>query len=281
MNDVEADTVNEPAGEVLLPGTEPWSTGPAEAAIGVLLCHGFTGSPQSMRPWGEYLAERHPEYAIELPLLPGHGRPWRELQKTRWPDWYTTLDRAFLDLRARCGQVFLMGLSMGGGLALRLAEQHPAEVAGLVLVNPSVTRNKPTEALLPVLSKLIPAIPSIASDIKKPGMKETGTDRTPLKAAHSLSRFWTVVAADLPKVTAPVLVLRSAEDHIVHPRNSALVLANVSSTDKQEVVLGESYHVATLDHDAELIFADSADFVARIGAGADTTEGTTQPEAAS
>lgn len=266
MNDVATDTVDEPAGEALLPGTEPWSAGPREAAIGVLLCHGFTGSPQSMRPWGEYLAGRHPEYAIELPLLPGHGRPWRELQKTRWPDWYATLDRAFLDLRARCERVFVMGLSMGGGLALRLAEQHPADVAGLVLVNPSVTRNKPTEALLPVLSRLIPSIPSIASDIKKPGMRETGTDRTPLKAAHSLSRFWTVVAADLPRVTAPVLVLHSREDHVVHPRNSALVLANVGSTDKQEVVLGESYHVATLDHDAELIFSGSAEFVEKITA---------------
>jgi len=266
MTDVDTDTVEEPAGEDVLPGNRPWSAGPAEAAIGVLLCHGFTGSPQSMRPWGEYLAERRPEYAIELPLLPGHGRPWRELQRTRWTDWYATMDRAFLDLRARCGQVFLMGLSMGGGLALRLAEQHPDEVAGLVLVNPSVTRNKPAEALLPLLSKVIPSVPAIGSDIKKPGAKETGTDRTPLKAAHSLSQLWTVVAADLPKVTAPLLVLHSAEDHVVHPRNSALVLAKAGSTDKREVVLRESYHVATLDNDAEQIFADSIEFVERVAA---------------
>ena len=267
MNDVETDTVEEPAGEVLLPGTEPWSTGPAgRAATGVLLCHGFTGSPQSMRPWGEYLAGRHPEYAIELPLLPGHGRPWRRLQETRWQDWFGELDRAFVELKARCDEVYVMGLSMGGGLALRLAEQHPTEVAGLVLVNPSVTRNKPAEALLPVLSKVVGSIPSIASDVKKPGMKEIGTDRTPLKAAHSLSRFWKIVAQDLPKVTAPVLVLHSAEDHIVHPRNTALVLERVRSADKREVVLRESYHVATLDNDAELIFSSSADFVERVGA---------------
>jgi carboxylesterase len=160
---------------------------------------------------------------------------------------------------------------MGGGLALRLAEQHADEVAGLVLVNPSVTRNKPAEALLPVLSKVVASIPAIASDIKKPGMKEIGTDRTPLRAAHSLSRFWAVVARDLPAVTAPLLVLRSAEDHIVHPRNSALVLERVSSADKREVVLHDSYHVATLDHDAELIFSSSADFLERVaarGAGA-------------
>jgi carboxylesterase len=267
MNDVETDTVKEPAGDVLLPGAEPWSTGPSgRAGTGVLLCHGFTGSPQSLRPWGEYLAARDPQFAIELPLLPGHGRPWRELQRTGWEDWFATLDRAFVELKARCDEVFVMGLSMGGGLALRLAERHSAEVAGLVLVNPSVTRNKPAEALLPVLSKVVASIPSIASDIKKPGAKENGTDRTPLKAAHSLSRFWKIVARDLPEVTAPVLVLHSAEDHVVHPRNSALVLDRVSSTEKQEIVLQESYHVATLDNDAELIFSSSADFVQRVGA---------------
>ena len=266
MNDAGTDTVEGPAGEVLRPGAEPWSAGPSEAATGVLLCHGFTGSPQSMRPWGEYLAARHPELAIELPLLPGHGRPWRELQRTGWEDWYATVDKAFTDLKSRCDQVFLMGLSMGGGLALRLAERHAAEVAGLVLVNPSVTRNKPAEALLPVLSKVVASIPAIASDIKKPGAKELGTDRTPLKAAHSLSRFWTVVARDLPAVTAPLLVLHSAEDHVVHPRNTALVLERVSSADKREIVLRESFHVATLDNDAELIFSSSADFVERVAA---------------
>jgi carboxylesterase len=267
MNDVGTDTVKEPAGEaLLLPGAEPWRAGPASAEVGVLLCHGFTGSPQSLRPWGEYLAERHPEYAIELPLLPGHGRPWRELAKTGWTDWYAAFEEAFLALRERCGRVYVMGLSMGGGMALRLAERHPADVAGLVLVNPSVTRNKPAEALLPVLSRVVASISSIASDIKKPDTVETGTDRTPLRAAHSLSRFWRVVAPDLPLVTAPLLVLRSTEDHVVHPRNTALVLARAGSAEKKEILLQHSYHVATLDHDAPLIFASSAEFVERVGA---------------
>lgn len=268
MNKVGTDAVREPAGAVPPPGTEPWSAGPASAEVGVLLCHGFTGSPQSMRPWGEYLAERHPEYAIDLPLLPGHGRPWRELAVTGWEQWYATVLEAFFGLRDRCGQVFVMGLSMGGGLALRLAEQHPADVAGLVLVNPSVTRNKPSEALLPVASRVLGSIPAIASDIKKPGVRELGTDRTPLRAAHSLSRFWRVVAADLPRVAAPLLVLRSVEDHVVHRRNSALVLARAGSAEKREILLPESYHVATLDHDAPLIFSSSAEFVERIAARA-------------
>ena len=269
MSEVEAGPVDGPADRsdaAVLPGAEPWSRGPRRAAIGVLLCHGFTGSPQSMRPWGEYLAERHPEYAIELPLLPGHGRPWRALQQTGWQDWYGALEDALRGLSERCGQVYVMGLSMGGGLALRLAQQYPAEVAGLVLVNPSVTRNKPAEALLPVVSRVVGSLSSIASDIKKPGVTETGTDRTPLRAAYSLSRFWRVVAADLPKVTAPLLVLRSTVDHVVHPRNAALVLGRAGSAEKREILLPESYHVATLDNDAPRIFAESAEFVERVSA---------------
>jgi carboxylesterase len=169
--------------------------------------------------------------------------------------------------------VYLMGLSMGAGMALRLAERHPGEVAGLVLVNPSVTRNKPAEALLPVISRVVASIAPIASDIKKPDAVEIGMDRTPLRAAHSLSRFWGVVAADLPLVTAPLVLLHSVEDHVVHPRNAALVLAKVGSADKKEILLRESYHVATLDNDAPLIFESSAQFVERVG--------TRGPEAAS
>lgn len=274
MSDVEAEPVEGPADRragAVLPGAEPWSRGPRRAEIGVLLCHGFTGSPQSMRPWGEFLAARHPEYAIELPLLPGHGLPWQRLQTTTWQDWYGTLEESLRDLAERCGQVYVMGLSMGGGLALRLAEQHPDRVAGLVLVNPSVTRNKPSEALLPVVSRVVASLPAIASDIKKQGVAEVGTDRTPLRAAHSLSRFWRVVAADLPKVTAPLLVLRSTVDHVVHARNTALVLGRAGSAEKREILLHESYHVATLDNDAPRIFAESAEFVERV-AGARNAE---------
>ncbi len=75
-----------------------------------------------------------------------------------------------------------------------------------------------------------------------------------------------MVAADLPKVTAPVLVLHSAVDHVVHPRNTRLVLERVGSAEKREIVLQESYHVATLDNDAPRIFAESAEFVARVAA---------------
>src|SRR4051812_7925098 len=118
----------------VLPGAEPFAADGGE--VGVVLSHGFTGSPQSLRPWAEHLAAAG--LTVRLPRLPGHGTRWQDLNDTRWPDWYGEVERAFDDLRGRCRQVFGMGLSMGGTLVLRLAEQRPAEVAGLVLVNPSL-----------------------------------------------------------------------------------------------------------------------------------------------
>src|SRR5687768_3783788 len=83
--------------------------------IGALLCHGFTGTPQSMRPWAEHLAGQ--DLTVTLPLLPGHGTRWQELNRTTWHDWYAEDERALLALHQRCDTVVVMGLSMGGTLA--------------------------------------------------------------------------------------------------------------------------------------------------------------------
>jgi len=248
----------------LLPGAEPFhhQGGP----IGVLVVHGFTGSPQSMRPWAEHLAAAG--LTVSLPLLPGHGTRWQDLQLTRWEDWYAEAEVALLELAASCEQVFVCALSMGSSLALRLAAEHGKTISGLVLVNPSVRSDNPASVLLPVLRHLVPTLPGIASDIALEGSVELGYDRMPLHAAWSLSKLWKTVQAALPSVTQPVLLLHSPQDHVVSPANSELVLARISSTDVTEVLLEQSYHVATLDHDAGLIFEASLDFIRRLAPGA-------------
>jgi carboxylesterase len=245
----------------VLPGAEPFRfDGDGDAGkTGVLLCHGFTGSPQSLRPWGTYLAAAG--LSVLCPRLPGHGTRWQELNLTGWQDWYAEVAHAFDELAGRCDQVFVMGLSMGGTLALRLAERRTTDVAGLVLVNPSVmSLNKALNAL-PVLKWVVPSLKGIGSDIKKEGITELAYDRTPLRATHSLSHLWKQVRADLSEVVAPVLVYRSVDDHVVEAVNTETVLAGVSSAYKEERLLRHSYHVATLDNDAEEIFAGSLDFV--------------------
>ena len=229
---------------------------------GVLLLHGFTGSTASMRPWGEYLAAHG--YAVSAPRLPGHGTTWKDLNRTTWADWYAEAERAFDDLRSRCDRVVVAGLSMGGALALGLAEHRGDDVAGLVLVNPGLTNTHPARHVRHVVKHLVPSFPAIRNDIKKPGQDEHAYDRTPLKATASMMDAWKGLIRDLPQVTQPVLMFRSREDHVVDPGSGRLVMTRVSSTDLTERVLEDSYHVATLDNDAERIFEGSVAFIERV-----------------
>lgn len=246
----------------LLPGAEPYAAdgGP----IGVLLSHGFTGTPASMRPWAEYLAAAG--FTVRLPLLPGHGTSWQDCNRTSWPDWYAELERAHDELSARCEQVFACGLSMGGTLVTRLAEQRPDGVAGLVLVNPSFATQRLDAKLARFVAWAVPSRPGIGGDVKKPGVTEPAYDRTPIRAFASLQQLWPVVLRDLGTVTAPIRLYRSAEDHIVEPLSARLLLTRATATDVEEIVLEDSYHVATLDNDAPQIFAGSAEFIRSVGA---------------
>jgi carboxylesterase len=237
----------------------------ANASTGVLLSHGLTGSPYSMKPFAEHLAAQG--YGVAVPRLPGHGTQWQELNTTRWQDWYAVLDAELDKLRQNHDRVFVAGLSMGGCLALRLAEEHGTEIAGVIVVNPSVSSDDKRLRALPVLQRLVPSLPGIANDIKKPGVTENAYDRMPLKALYSLSRLWKLTRADLAKVTQPLLLFRSTVDHVVEPSSSRRVLEAVSSRDVTETLLEDSYHVAVLDNDAERIFTDSAAFIARISRG--------------
>ncbi|AXI81227.1 alpha/beta hydrolase [Peterkaempfera bronchialis] len=248
----------------LLPGAEPFhhEGGP----VGVLVCHGFTGTPQSLRPWADHLADHG--LTVSLPLLPGHGTRWQDMQLTRWEDWYAEVDRELRALTERCEQVFVCGLSMGGALALLLAARHGAAVSGLVLVNPSVRSDNAATVLLPVLRHLVPSIRGVADDIAKEGSTEVGYDRTPLHAAWSLSRLWRTVQGELEQVTQPLLLFRSPRDHIVSPANARLLLGRISSTEVEERLCERSFHVATLDHDAEAIFEGSLDFIRRLAPAA-------------
>jgi len=232
--------------------------------IGVLLSHGFTGSPASIKPWGRHLGDLG--YGVEVPLLPGHGTSWEQLNTLAWDDWYAELSRVFETMRSSHDEIVVGGLSMGGALALRLAADHGDGVAGLVVVNPTIATKRLDVKLLPVMKHLVRSVPGIANDIKKPGMDEHAYTRTPLKAIHTLFRAYPQLIADLPKVTAPMLYFRSPADHVVDAASQPIITSRVSSREIIERSLDNSFHVATLDNDAPQIFEESADFVARVTA---------------
>jgi carboxylesterase len=212
-----------------------------------------------MRPWAEHLAAAG--LTVKAPRLPGHGTRWQDMNATGWDDWYGEVEGAFDDLRGRCQTVFAMGLSMGGTLVLRLAEQRAAQVAGLVVVNASLGSERKDVKLAPLLSKVLASMPAVGNDIKKPGVTEQAYPRTPLKAFTSLQKAWPVVSGDLSRITCPVLVYRSAVDHVVEPISGRLLMQGLAGGTVEERVLENSFHVATLDNDAPTIFEGSLQFV--------------------
>jgi len=247
-----------PTSAPVVPEAAPYAGG--SGAVGVLLCHGFTGSPHSLRPWAQHLEAAG--FRVAVPRLPGHGTTWQELNRTEWTDWYAAVDRAFRALARECEQVFVAGLSMGGALALRLAEQHGPAVAGLALVNPCINIADPRIRVLRLL-RVIPSFPGIGNDIAMPGQDEVGYDRNPLRALHSQTRLWADVRAGLGRVTQPTLLYWSRQDHVVDPSSLRLIRAGIGTDQLEVVTLERSYHVATLDYDAGAIFRGSADFFRR------------------
>ena len=250
-----------PTAPLALPA-QPERTG--GRAIGVLLVHGFTGSPASMKPWAQALAEQG--YAVEVPLLPGHGTRWQDLNQVSWTQWYDEASAAFDRLREECDAVVVAGMSMGGSVALRLAEERGDQVSGIVLVNPFVSSTRKELVALPVLKHVVPSLRGVVNDIKKPGQDEVGYPPLPLRGLAEVTAMWRSVVPDLPKVTQPLLYFRSSVDHVIDASSSPTVLRAVSSRDVEERILEESYHVATLDNDAPQIFEESAAFVARVTA---------------
>ncbi|HWG02085.1 MAG TPA: alpha/beta fold hydrolase [Trebonia sp.] len=241
----------------VLPGAEPFSSdgGP----VGVLVCHGFTGSPRTVRPWAEHLAAAG--LTVRAPRLPGHGTVWQDLAKTGWRDWYAVAEETFHDLHVRCEQVFVAGISMGGCLALRLAQTQADKVKGVVLVNPSLASDTKLLAVAPLLKYLIRSVSGVGGDIKKPGAAEGTYNRVPVAAAATLPDMWRTTAAGLPGVRQPLLVFRSAVDHVVGPRSMRVLTTARPDADVRQ--LADSYHVATLDNDAPAIFAGSLEFIKR------------------
>jgi carboxylesterase len=241
------------------PGCEPFAFD--GGSTGVLLLHGYSGSPASLRPMGEWLAGQG--YSVACPRLPGHGTDWRELADTTWQDIAEEAERALKELSSRCEVVVVAGLSVGGLLAFHLAARHaPPVVAGAVAVNPYV-RN-PIFAFLPLVRRLRRRVKGVINDIKREGRDELGYEYLPVAGITQLGRLMAVVQKELPDVRCPVRVFLSDIDHVVPKGTARWAFARLGSEDKELIELHESYHVATLDNDAEAIFRGTHEFVERV-----------------
>lgn len=229
------------------------------AHIGVLLVHGFTGSPASMRPWGEFLHSKG--YTVRVPLLPGHGTKPEDLNKVKWQEWPAKVQFELSQLRKSCDVIFLVGLSMGGGTVLNVAASVNNEIAGLILVNPMIhVKGVPVELAF-FLSRFQKMRTSVGDDIKRPGITEWGYDALPTRGIHQLLKMLRITRRNLGSITVPVQLFHSVEDHTLPVTNTEIILSELGSTNKSRIELVNSYHVATMDYDQELIFQNSLTFI--------------------
>jgi carboxylesterase len=246
----------------ILPGAEPFSApgGPN----GVLVLHGFTGCPQSMRGLAEAFASAG--FAVELPRLPGHGTSIEDMLETGWADWSAHAEAAYAELAGRCQKLVVAGLSMGGTLTAWLAERH-AEIAGIVLVNPAI--EPPAESFRDMLRGVLESgtevMPAIGGDIADPAQTELAYDGLPVPCLLSLCDADDEITAALDAIACPVLLMTSPQDHVVPPSSSDLLAEGVSGP-VERVTLERSFHVATLDYDKDEIERRAVEFANKVTA---------------
>lgn len=232
--------------------------------VGIVFVHGFTGSPASMRPWAHFFQERG--YTVRVPRIPGHGTRWEDLNEVRWPEWPEKVLQEIEELAPLCEHIFIFGLSKGGANTLYVASTiaesvHNEKLRGIVLVNPMIHIPGIRIKFAPLIARFVKGLPSVGDDIKKPGVDEHGYDMLPTRGVLQLAKFLKEVRNRLPKVKIPLLLFHSVDDHVLPVSNTEIILAEVGSERKNRVTLTNSYHVATLDYDAEIIFSQSLDFV--------------------
>jgi carboxylesterase len=241
----------------VLEGAEEFQFGAGPVAA--LLVHGFTGSPQSMRPLGRYLEDQG--LAVVGVRLPGHGTTWQDLNTRTAEEWIGAGEDAFHQLSAQKTRVFLVGLSFGSAICLDIAARYPDQVAGVVGLAPFLFTKDPRRFFTPLIRRIAKSVPAVSNDIFDPDQRELAYDRFPVGAGHLMLRYSKRVLAELGAVRSPTLLIHSRNDHTAHPSNSQVIHDAISSEDKEIVWLDRSYHVITLDVDRDDVYQRTYSFI--------------------
>lgn len=223
--------------------------------VGVIVLHGFTGTTQSMRPLADAFAKEG--YTVACPKLIGHGTTPEDMEQTTAEEWIQSAENAYAWVKNKCERVFVVGLSLGGTLSLYLAANK--EIDGIAVINPAVD----VPELVAMAKSELRFVDSIGSDIKKEGVNELTYHKTPVRSLKHLRNLMSKVHEQLSEVRAPLIVFVSEEDHVVPPENGQMVFDMAFSEEKELVHLENSYHVATLDNDQDLIIERSLEFFDR------------------
>jgi len=238
------------------------------AKPGILLVHGFTGTPNEMRLLGNHL---HGLGFTCLGIrLAGHGTKPEDMIRSRYEDWIASVEDGYHQLKNVTQDVFMMGLSMGGCLSLLAAAR--VDVKGVVAM--SAAYKLPDDPRLPyinILSKFQRYMPKGSG---KPGSswfdKDARKDQisypqNPVRSLGELNLLLQEMRHELPKVKVPVLLIHSKDDRYVPPENTdRLYDSLVNAKDKTKVYITGSNHVVTKDAARGQVFELAGQFVQRM-----------------
>jgi carboxylesterase len=228
--------------------------------VGVLLIHGFTGSPPEMGLLGEYL--HHRGLTVSAPLLPGHGTTVDQMNRCRWTDWTGHAEQALADLRSRCETIFIGGLSMGSLITIYLAAQYQPQ--GAILYSPAVKVANPLIHLAPAMKYLVRRRPKPdGSDLVEPLIEERtwSYEYFPSFAAHELLKLIGRSRDLLPELSCPLLVVHSTGDDVIRADSAQYAYERAGSSDKKLVKLHDSGHVLTVDREWETVAEETYRFI--------------------
>ena len=251
-------------------GGEPFLY-PGDSGVGVLLIHGWTSAPQEMRELGKHLTrEGHTVLGIRLP---GHATRPADLNRIRWRDWSAGVEDGYSLLKPTCDRIFVMGLSLGGALALLLAASRP--VAGVVaMATPYELPPQPGVRWLRHLLPLLKPVGGMLRFFPKPSINDYKDQQAyrdhvtynvfPIRSVPEVDKLLKLLREQLPTLRAPVLLMHAVEDRGVSPDNARLIFSQVGSDEKELVWIENSGHVLTIEPAREQVYDLAADFVEQV-----------------
>ncbi len=229
-------------------------------STGVLLIHGFTGSPPEMRRIGDYLHAR--DLTISAPLLPGHGTTPEDLNKLTWQAWYRHVVAALEELRIQCDPVFVAALSLGALLTLYLAAEDRV-LPGAAIYSPPTLVKGFGHRLLAIAKRFIPQVPKPHNLFRAAQSDQDfwAYDSYPTSAAHEVVKLMRRTRRRLTRVTCPLLIVYSTFDETIHPRSAEFTYHRVRSVDKEIVALENSGHAVTVDSEWHTVAEHTYQFI--------------------
>ncbi len=221
------------------------------------MLHGFTSSPFEMRELGERLY--HQDFTVHIPLLPGHGTNPANLRKNNWYDWFATAKNELFQLRKRCKKVYVIGLSMGGTLALHLAAHY--EINGVAALAPGLYLKNKFAILSHLLKPVVRYSRKYSGPDIKADVKTITYSKIPVRAISELLKLFKHVKHDLKDIYTPLLIIYSSDDHVINGKSAKTIYKTVSSQNKRILELTNSYHIITLDNEKEIVFTEISSFL--------------------